>query len=87
MTYAISDVTPELVAEILSRSPLQPFTEGDWYAFCGCENENPRIAYEENLAIILDGNTISVIDNESEYADFVDFTADEIESAADSLVA
>jgi len=86
MSYLISDVTPDLVVEILSRNPLQPFNEADWNAFCGCETENPRIAYEENLVIILDGDVVQVIDYDSEYADFVDFNVDEIETAADSLV-
>lgn len=86
MTYIIEDVTAETVAEILSRNPLQPFNEGDWQAFCGAMTETPRICYEENLVIILDGTLVQVIDYESEYSDFIDFTVDEIERLADNFV-
>ena len=80
----VYEVTAETVAEILSRNPLQPFGECDWYSFCGCETADPRIAYEDNLAIIFDGKVVQVIDYESEYADFVDFTTDEVEALIES---
>lgn len=83
MAYKIEDVSPELIAEILARNPLQPFNEGDWSAFCGCDSDNPRIAYEDNLAIILDGEVIQVIDYDSQYADFIDYSVSEIEAIAD----
>ena len=84
MTYKIEDVSPELIAEILDRNPLQPFNEGDWYAFRDCDSDNPRIAYEDNLAIIFDGKVVQVIDYESKHADFVDFNTDEIEALIES---
>ena len=79
MAYEISEVTVELVAEILLRNPLKPFDGYDWECYCGCDSADPEIAYEENLSIIKDGATISVIDNNSEYADFVDFSVAEIQ--------
>jgi len=83
MNVEIADVTPALVAEFLDRNPLQPFTDGDWHAFNGCESANPRIAYEGNLAMILDGSLIQVIDLDSEYCDFVDLDAEAVAAEAD----
>ncbi len=77
--YAISEVTPELIVEILAHNPLQPFNEYDWNAFCGAETKYPEIAYQDNLAIIKDGSLYQIIDCSTEYMDAVDFSEMEIE--------
>ena len=84
MNYAVDELAVETVVEILTRKPLQPFKDYDWEYFADCESEFPMIAYEENLAIILDGKSISVIDLNSDYADFVDFKAEEVAAMADA---
>ena len=84
MDYAVDELSVETVVEILARNPLQSFHEYDWEYFAGCDSNNPMIAYEENLAIILDGKSISVIDLNSDYADFVDFKAEEVAAMADA---
>ena len=42
---------------------FKPFDDGDWDAFCGCEAENPTIAYlsTEQHVVICDGNMVSVV--------------------------
>jgi len=74
----IEDVTAEYIAEVLVRNPLVRFTKYDWEAFAGAEDHDARIAYEGNLAIILDGGLIQVIDTESEYADYINFGYEDI---------
>ena len=79
----IENVTAEYIVEVLARNPLVRFNKYDWEFFAGAEDPDARIAYEENLAIILDGNLIQVIDMDSEYADFVDFDFEDIYRLAD----
>lgn len=35
---------------------LKPFAKEDWYAFSGCESENPFICYKGQWTFILDEN-------------------------------
>jgi hypothetical protein len=81
----LADLTPAVLVEILARNPLRQFTDSDWEQFPDCESKFPRVAYEENFGIILDGAVLVAIDLDSVYADFVEFNSEEIGAAADQL--
>ena len=85
MNYAVDELAVETVVEILARKPLQPFKDYDWEYFPDCESEFPMVAYEENLAIILVGESITVIDLNSVYADSAEFNAEAVAAAVDAI--
>lgn len=58
--------TAELMV-LIAKSQFRPFTEGDWYAFAGCESENPLISEADHYCIVIDGNTVNVLYYGDEY--------------------
>ena len=51
--------------EFLESLSFRPFDKYDWMDFQGCETSFPLIAKEDDMTIIVDGNMISVYnDNE-----------------------
>ena len=49
---------------LVARAQFEPFTEADWNAFCGCETENPMIAYVDDFTLVMEDDTLSVTDAE-----------------------
>ena len=39
---------------------LRPFDGQDWFAFAGCESENPMIAYCKDFVFVLDGDVVEI---------------------------
>jgi hypothetical protein len=60
---------------LVSRARFEPFTKGDWDAFCGCQSAKPQIAQVDELTLILDGAYLSVVDAEGD--EFI-FRLDEV---------
>lgn len=52
---------------IMAQTKFDSFTEGDWYAFAGCETKNPLIGYYNEFTIVIDGNKINMVHSEDEY--------------------
>lgn len=55
------------IFKMLVLTVFEPFTERDWEAFQGCKSANPRIGYNGNFTLILDGETLNVIDADDDY--------------------
>ena len=39
---------------------LRPFDGEDWFAYAGCESENPLIAYCKDFTLVLDDDIVEV---------------------------
>lgn len=39
---------------------LKPFDEEDWFAYAGCESENPLIAYHRDFTLVVDDTYVEV---------------------------
>ena len=52
---------------IIARTEFKPFTKADWYAFSGCESDNPYIGYLMEFSIVIDGEYINIVHSEDEY--------------------
>ena len=52
---------------MVARTEFRPFTLSDWDAFSGCNSECPMIGETDNELIIIDGNTIQIMDEDSTY--------------------
>lgn len=46
---------------LIAKSQFHPFTKADWYAYSGCQSENPLICETEEYVIVIDGNTINMV--------------------------
>ena len=44
----------------MSTIDLRPFDEEDWFAFAGCESENPLIAYCRDFTLVVDDTYVEV---------------------------
>lgn len=44
----------------MNQIELRPFDEEDWFAFAGCESNNPLIAYCRDFTLLVDGTYIEV---------------------------
>lgn len=53
--------------QTVTTPALRPFDRQDWACFAGVETANPQIAFHEGYAVILDGNALSIFDEENEY--------------------
>lgn len=52
--------------KILAECEFKPFTQGDWYAFAGCESKFPLICDDrDDYVIIMDGGSFSFYPTES----------------------
>ena len=58
---------PASMLMLIAKSEFHPFTKADWYAWAGCESENPLICETENYAIVIDNNTINMLIYGDEY--------------------
>ena len=61
---------PETIAEVLkiiAETKFSPFTQADWYAFSGCESNNPVIGEYNDMAVIIDGNNVLLLQEDDEY--------------------
>jgi len=52
---------------LIAKTQFSPFTEADWFAFAGCESDDPVIGYNGDFAIVVDGDTVNIIHAEDEY--------------------
>ena len=66
MTTFTYPTQAELLA-IIGQTEFKPFNEGDWFAFAGCESENPLIGYYNDFVIVLDGHLINIVHSEDDY--------------------
>lgn len=58
------------IAEIfrmLVLTEFKPFNTERWAAFCGCKSAHPMIGYNGEFTLILDGETLNVIDADDDY--------------------
>ena len=58
--------TAELMV-LIAKSEFRPFTQGDWYAFAGCESKNPFICETDEYCIVIDGNNVNMVYHEDMY--------------------
>ena len=56
----------ELLA-LIAKSEFLPFTKCDWYAWSGCQSENPLICETEEYTIVIDGHIVNMLYSEDEY--------------------
>jgi hypothetical protein len=52
---------------LIAKTKFEPFNEGDWFCFAGCESDNPFIGYSDEFTIVLDGHLINIIHSEDSY--------------------
>lgn len=52
---------------IIAQTEFQPFSEGDWYAFAGCQSDKPYIGYYKDYTIVIDGDKVNIVHEEDEY--------------------
>lgn len=62
-----TDLTAAQLMILIAKTQFSPFTEGDWNCFMGCESSNPFIGYIGTYTIVLDGDTVNVIEEGDEY--------------------
>jgi hypothetical protein len=55
------------ILALIAQTEFKAFTEGDWYAFSGCETETPFIGYNGDFTIVMDGVMINIIHAEDEF--------------------
>lgn len=62
-------VYPEASAmlKVIALSTFRPFTKLDWYAFAGCESENPVICETDDYTIVIDNDQVNMVYHEDEY--------------------
>lgn len=46
---------------LIAKAQFRPFTESDWDCFMGCETDNPQIAEMGDYCLVLDGDTVNII--------------------------
>lgn len=51
----------------MTQIELRPFDKEDWFAFAGCESEDPMIAYCRDFVFILDGEHTEIYREETSY--------------------
>lgn len=51
----------------MSQIELRPFDEEDWFAFAGCESDNPLIAYCRDFVLVLDGDRAEIYRESASY--------------------
>ena len=56
--------TPLLLT--VAKLDWQPFDDLDWNCFAGCRTENPMIAHDNDATYVIDGASLSVIDEDGE---------------------
>ena len=56
--------------KLVGETEFRPFTKSDWQAFSGCQTENPMIGENGNWAIIIDGEEICFLDDNSNWFNF-----------------
>jgi len=52
---------------LIAKTQFSPFTEADWFAFMGCEADEPLIGYNGDYCLVLDGETVNIIHAEDEF--------------------
>lgn len=62
-----TNVTAKKALEMLGAAMMRPFTKEDWMGFSGCEDPNPTIGYVETYVLVVDGNTLLVLEQSDEY--------------------
>lgn len=55
------------LARLVARAEFRAFTESDWYAYAGCETKHPRIAEIDGRTIVIDGDNVVVMDEDTEW--------------------
>lgn len=56
---------------LVARTEFRPMNEDDFYGFAGVKNSDALIAETEEYIIILDGDVISVLNEEGTEAQFL----------------
>lgn len=51
----------------IARTDFQPFSQGDWYAFAGCESDNPYIGCHNGYIIVIDGDKVNIVHENDEF--------------------
>lgn len=62
-----TEVSGAQALEMLGNAVMRPFTRDDWFAFAGCESKTPMIGEHRNWTIVLDGDTLLVIEDGDDY--------------------
>lgn len=55
------------IIPFITQLQFKDFDQHDWDAFAGCETSNPKIAYTDELAVVIDGSMINIVHHEDEY--------------------
>ena len=55
------------VLKIIAETEFRPFDSVDWDAFSGCETANPIIGEYENMAVVIDGDNVLLLEKNDEY--------------------
>ena len=54
------------ILSLVARTEFRPFTKVDWMLYAGCESAEPFIGENGDYVILIDGETIAVMDDEGE---------------------
>ena len=55
------------IFKMMALTEFKPFTEDDWASFSGCKSAYPMIGYNGEFTLVLDGETLNVIDADDDY--------------------
>ena len=59
-------MTASQILALVARTEFRPFTKHDWQAFAGCNSDEPLIGENGDYTVVIDGETIEVLDAEGE---------------------
>lgn len=51
-------VSPIEALKLVAKTKFRPFDNIDWYAFAGCESDDPFIGEIDDITVVIDGDTI-----------------------------
>lgn len=52
---------------VMAQTKFEPFNEGDWFCFAGCETKNPLIGYYNDFTLVIDGGLLNIVHSDDLY--------------------